>query len=83
MSPCDAVTPAPVTVSRAKYPSAGRTKAYRRRRQRGARQVTIELTPEMVWMLEANGYLRGGRDSSKLAEAVELLISDHMPQSEP
>ena len=34
-------------------------------------------------MLEANGYLKGGRDNSKLAEAVELLIYDHTPQSEP
>lgn len=80
MAPNEPVTRPQVTLSQARRPSAGRTKEWRRRRRQGARQVTIELKPEMVWMLEANGYLNDRRNRSKLAAAVELLISDHMPQ---
>ena len=59
--------------------SAARTKEYRRRRRKGLRQVTIEIDRFMVGKLERNGYLEDARDSSKLAAAVELFISDHMP----
>ena len=78
MSLCDGVTP---RVSSRK--SAARTKEYRRRRRQRLRQVTIELSSDVIGHLEANGYLEDARDGSKLADAVELFISDHMPQSEP
>ncbi len=58
---------------------AKRVREHRRRRREGLRQVTIEIDRFTIGKLERNGYLEDGRDSSKLAEAVELFISDHMP----
>lgn len=74
MSLCDGVTP---KVSSRK--SAARTKEYRRRRRKGLRQVIIEIDRFTIGKLERNGYLEDGRNSSQLATAVELFISDHMP----
>ncbi|MGC2786556.1 MAG: hypothetical protein WA397_22525 [Roseiarcus sp.] len=75
MSLCDGGTP-----RASSRKSAARTKEYRRRRREGLRQVTIEIDRFTIGKLERNGYLEDGRDSSKLAEAVELFISDHMPK---
>ena len=74
MSLSDGVTP-----KASSRKSAARTKEYRRRRRKGLRQVTIEIDRFVIGKLERNGYLEDGRDSSKLADAVELFISDHMP----
>ena len=41
--------------------------------------MTIEIDRFTIGKLERNGYLEDGRDSAKLANAVELFISDHMP----
>lgn len=60
-------------------PSAVRAREHRRRRRQGLRQVTIEIDRFTIGKLERNGYLEDGRDSAKLANAVELFISDHMP----
>ena len=69
-----------VTAPRSLRPGAARTSEYRRRRREGLRQVTIELGRVTIGKLERNGYLEDRRDSSKLADAVELFISDHMPK---
>ena len=50
---------------------------------RAGTKLTIEIDRFVIGQLEANGYLEDARDGSKLADAVELFISDHMPQSEP
>jgi hypothetical protein len=71
------VTPSAVT----RHKSAKRTKAYRARRREGLRCVLIRVKPETVETLEENGYLEGGRDRQKVADAVELFISDHMPRN--
>jgi hypothetical protein len=39
-----------------------------------------EIDRFVIGHLEANGYLEDARDSSKIADAEELFISDHMPQ---
>ena len=62
---------------------AARVREHRRRRREDLVQVTIEIDRFVIGQLEANGYLEDARDGSKLADAVELFISDHMPQSEP
>ena len=62
---------------------AARVREHRRRRRQGLRQVTVELSSDVIGHLEANGYLEDARDGSKLADAVELFVSDHLPQSEP
>jgi hypothetical protein len=56
-----------------------RAREHRRRRLQGLRQVTIELSRDVIGMLERNGYLEDARDGSQLAEAVKLFITDHMP----
>ena len=59
---------------------AMRVREHRRRRREGRRQVTIEIDRFVIAKLERNGYLEDARDSAKLADAVELFISDHMEQ---
>lgn len=71
---CDAPGAPPVTRD------AARAKAYRVRKRRGLRCVTIRLAQAEIQALEDNGYLEGGRTGSALADAVELFLSDHMPQ---
>jgi hypothetical protein len=76
MSLCDTVTPGRVT----RDADAKRAKTYRARRREGLRCVTIMRGVATIQTLEENGYLEGGRDGRKLADAVELFISDHMPK---
>ncbi len=57
-------------------PAAERQRRYRQRRARGMRMLTVELRPECLERLVAEGWLNAeeARDAAKVCDAVADLL---------
>jgi hypothetical protein len=65
-------------VIRSPTPAAKRMREYRRRRRRGMRCVTVQVSEADIEALVAKGYLApsGRAEANAIQEAADMFISD-------